>query len=479
MFTCITHMTTLSVVICVMNVRNQTIQAFVTCSGPCCDCSCKCVYGPQNGPPMRAKNRHFKTTWEQTFDNYPTISYYSFLRWWPSTHGVETFYNCSQPFYLRIRKIVSRISSHVLPCHRTQSCSRGISPNQVTFQLLWHRFVIRTFSRFINNTFVRLAFTLSTFQVHMVKKCCGFVSIHIFHQFVPHGYFWQYINWFKSLFLEMVIIQAKPWKFVICLFCSPVRRISLRTFEHVLPCRRTTLLFVREFFCQPGNFSVALAQIRDSYIFTYSSTTTFVRLAFTLSTFQVHMVKKCCGFSRINEFSSICSTQEPYSAFFESFQYHPHKPTIIILVFDEQTDILNSVLFPNPSSSRPSSNCPSHKRPASGWPYKFRSRRTSGSSMVDQDFCHLSWKTSPNVYGHSDFVGILSNLWASSIFTWVYVDAASAACPSQSGSLASFLMRRVDVWVSKINIVQIIDHSLRLLAFVNRVRWRTNVTFVL
>ena len=43
----------------------------------------------------------------------------------------------------------------------------------------------------------------------------------------------------------------------------------------------------------------------------------------------------------------------------------------------------------------------------------------------------------------------------------------------------SFLMRRLDVWVNNINIIQIIDHSLRLLAFVNRVRWRTNFTFVL
>ena len=42
----------------------------------------------------------------------------------------------------------------------------------------------------------------------------------------------------------------------------------------------------------------------------------------------------------------------------------------------------------------------------------------------------------------------------------------------------SFLMRRMDVWGNKINIIQIIDHSLRLLGFVNRVKWRTNFTFV-
>ena len=43
----------------------------------------------------------------------------------------------------------------------------------------------------------------------------------------------------------------------------------------------------------------------------------------------------------------------------------------------------------------------------------------------------------------------------------------------------SFLMRRLDVWGNKINIVQITDHSLRLFSFLNCVRCRTNFTFVL
>ena len=38
------------------------------------------------------------------------------------------------------------------------------------------------------------------------------------------------------------------------------------------------------------------------------------------------------------------------------------------------------------------------------------------------------------------------------------------------------MMRRVDVLGNKINIFQINDHSLGLLAFVNRVKWRTNFT---
>ena len=47
-----------------------------------------------------------------------------------------------------------------------------------------------------------------------------------------------------------------------------------------------------------------------------------------------------------------------------------------------------------------------------------------------------------------------------------------------SNTYKASLMRRVDVWGNKINIIQIINHYLRLLTFVNRVRWRTSFTFV-
>ena len=56
--------------------------------------------------------------------------------------------------------------------------------------------------------------------------------------------------------------------------------------------------------------------------------------------------------------------------------------------------------------------------------------------MVAQDFClFLCRGRRIHTSGHSDF-GILSNMGASSIFTKVYADTASAACPSQSSSLA-------------------------------------------
>ena len=41
--------------------------------------------------------------------------------------------------------------------------------------------------------------------------------------------------------------------------------------------------------------------------------------------------------------------------------------------------------------------------------------------------------------GHSN-LGIVKNFGASSIFTWVQADAASAACPSQPGNLEMISM---------------------------------------
>ena len=86
-------------------------------------------------------------------------------------------------------------------------------------------------------------------------------------------------------------------------------------------------------------------------------------------------------------------------------------------------------------TKRTFSNCLSHCNPAYGWPYKFRSGSTTGSSMFAHDFGHLWRGRRIHVSGHSD-LGFLSSLWASSNFTWVKADTASAANPSQPGNLA-------------------------------------------
>ena len=47
-------------------------------------------------------------------------------------------------------------------------------------------------------------------------------------------------------------------------FCSPIRKIAQRSFELVLPSGKSTKPFLREVFSNPGNFSIAPAEIRDS-----------------------------------------------------------------------------------------------------------------------------------------------------------------------------------------------------------------------
>ena len=65
-----------------------------------------------------------------------------------------------------------------------------------------------------------------------------------------------------------MIIQTRVRDFVKLLhfLFLPIHSIAQRIVEHFLPFRRTTLMFVREVFCHPGNFSVASAEMRDSHI---------------------------------------------------------------------------------------------------------------------------------------------------------------------------------------------------------------------
>ena len=83
-------------------------------------------------------------------------------------------------------------------------------------------------------------------------------------------------------------------------------------------------------------------------------------------------------------------------------------------------------IFSHLRSNKACSNCLSHSNRANGWPYKLRSRNTTGSSNFSHDFGHLCRGKRIQTSGHSDLV----------IFTWVHADIASAACPSQPGNLA-------------------------------------------
>ena len=59
--------------------------------------------------------------------------------------------------------------------------------------------------------------------------------------------------------------------------------------------------------------------------------------------------------------------------------------------------------FSQPCSKRTFSNCFSHNGPARVWSYKFFSRRTAGSSILDHDLGHLCFGRRIQMSGHSDF----------------------------------------------------------------------------
>ena len=108
----------------------------------------------------------------------------------------------------------------------------------------------------------------------------------------------------------------------------------------------------------------------------------------------------------------------------------------IILVFDEQKDIPNSVRFPIQIPTRTFSNCLSHKSPASGCPFKFRSRRSTGSSICLHDFGHLCRGRRIQKSGHSDF-GIFQHYGRilQILLECTRILHQSVACSSQSGYL--------------------------------------------
>ena len=134
-------------------------------------------------------------------------------------------------------------------------------------------------------------------------------------------------------------------------------------------------------------------------------------------------------------FSSISSTWEPYPTSSQQFWCHPRVQIRTILAFDEQIDILKSVRFPI-HVTKNSSNCISPIRVP---PVCVR----TSFFQEEQRGLHyfpliLAICVVEDVSIYLDM--LMWEFWAiwerPPIFTCVCADTASAACPSQSGSLA-------------------------------------------
>ena len=81
------------------------------------------------------------------------------------------------------------------------------------------------------------------------------------------------------------------------------------------------------------------------------------------------------------------------------------------------------------------SNCLFHNSPAKGWPYRFRSRATTGSSILDHDLSHLCHVRRIQMSGHSDF-GIFNNyfcIFHNDLGTSRHCVSCLSCAPWQSG----------------------------------------------
>ena len=85
LFSSISHMTILFVFTRVMNIWNQSIQAFVTSLGPFCDGSCKLIYWPQN---IKSSNSWKNISISEQFESrhVTILQQMSFLLLWSGDH---------------------------------------------------------------------------------------------------------------------------------------------------------------------------------------------------------------------------------------------------------------------------------------------------------------------------------------------------------------------------------------------------------
>ena len=176
----ITHMTMLSVVICVMSVWNQTSQAFVTCSCPKSDWLSKFVDRPQN---VWSSNLcHVQACQDNLWANlwqFSTDSSSSCLNAWIDDRPNKDAKLCIvAPFFLFANSQYR--STYFRTCH-----SMSWDHDEVFAQGLSHpgNFSVapaeipdsNIFVNCFNNCFIRFAFTLNASQVHVGKKCAKVV----------------------------------------------------------------------------------------------------------------------------------------------------------------------------------------------------------------------------------------------------------------------------------------------------------------
>ena len=109
------------------------------------------------------------------------------------------------------------------------------------------------------------------------------------------------------------------------------------------------------------------------------------------------------------------------------------------------------VTFSQPYFNRTFSNCLSHNSPAKGWPYRFRSRRTTWTSILDHDSGQLCFHRRTQISGHSDF-GIFLQWWCIFHFalglSWYCVCCLSCASWQSGDDIHDFGCCHLRCWWS-------------------------------
>ena len=197
--------------------------------------------------------------------------------------------------------------------------------------------------------------------------------------------FCQFTFIIQFLLFDLVIVQTRMRNFekLLRLFCLPIRNTVPRIFEHVPPCRRKfsrgvcpiLVIFtvvpaeirIRTICCVVQEFSQWVCIPVECILSKRDQEIMLAPQCPRLSSIFFHMRAKFCFFPAT--FMSSMWTDKNKCCFLWASK-HP-----------------NLVLFPNQVPSFFRTVFPTSL--ASGCPYKFRSRGTTGSSMCSHDFGHL------------------------------------------------------------------------------------------
>ena len=235
--------------------------------------------------------------------------------------------------------------------------------------------------------------------------------------------FWQFTFCFQFFIFDLVIVQTKMRNVVqllrlfVCQFAITFHAFSSMSL-HVVGTRwsfRASFVPSWSFLgCSNKNMGFEhLVVLSDNFL---------VGFAFPLDTSFVIVIKKWCWFLNVNVFHQ-CLPHKSKILFSDQFWYHPHRPIGITFASCERISIHNLGLFPNQVPSM--------------------LLRTVFPTIVLRMGVRINFvkeeQRNPQCIPMTSAIYVLENvpihldilIWF--IFTWVYADIASAACPSRSG----------------------------------------------